>query len=166
MFLYSIMTVRGYPVFICWFFESIFFRKMIFIFVIFEIRSKFYLSKKIFKLLLYRVFIDSFFCVRTKFKFLFKSLKVSVQNLLVLRSIICPAESDWNLIVSSSILRNSIKLSWFVRWSLWCWSVRCFLLGPCETHRPATQFLNLYVCWMFLFLLFLLDDCSFFVSIV
>ena len=56
------MVVDGYPVFICWSFESIFFRREIFIFVVFEMSSKFYSPKKIFKLLVDCIFIDSFLC--------------------------------------------------------------------------------------------------------
>ena len=89
------------------------------------------------------------FCVGTKFKFLFKSLKVSLQNLLVLRLITCSAGSDWNLFVFSSDFCNLIKLSWFVRWSLWRQSVWCILLGLHKTQRLGTCFLNLHVCWMF-----------------
>ena len=55
------MFVSGYPVFICWFYESTFFRRMIFIFLIFEISFKFSSPQKIFKLLVYYIFIDSFF---------------------------------------------------------------------------------------------------------
>ena len=162
---YTMMIVRGYPVFICWFFDSIFFRRKIFISLIFETSSQFYLSKKSSNCF-FIVSLLIVFCVGTKFKFLFKSLKVSLQNLLVLRLITCSARSNLNLIVSSSVFCNLIKLSWFVQWSLWRWSVRCFLLGSRETERSGTRFLNLYVCWMFLFLLLLLGDCSLFVSIV
>ena len=97
-----------------WIFESPFFRRKIFIFfLIFGISSKFYFSKKIIKLLFYCIFIDSF-CVRTKFNFLCKSSKASLQNLLVFRLITCPAGSDLILIVSLSVFRNLTKLSWFV----------------------------------------------------
>ena len=151
------MIVRGYPVFICWFFDSIFFRRKIFISLIFVISSQFYLSKKSSNCF-FIVSLLIVFCVGTKFKFLFKSLKVSLQNLFVLRLITCSAGSNLNLIVSSSVFCNLIKLSWFVQWF--------FLLGSRETERSGTRFLNLYVCWMFLFVLLLLDDCSLFVSIV
>ena len=87
------MIVSEYPFIICWFFESAFFRREIFIFLIFEISSKFYLSKKSSNCL-FIVSLLIVFCVEAKFKFLFKSLKVSLQNLLVLRLITCPAGSD------------------------------------------------------------------------
>ena len=58
------------------------------------------------------------FCVRTKLKFLFKILKVSLKNILLLRLIYCPARSNRNLILSTSVFGDLIK--WSVRWSLWC----------------------------------------------
>ena len=152
------MIVGGYPVFIFWFFESVFFRRDIFIFLIFEISSKFYSSKKSSNCL----FIESLLivlCVGTKFKCLFKSLKVSLQNLLVLRLITCPARSDWNLIVSSRVFSNLLKLTWFVRWSLWRWSVQGFLLGLRETRglefsRVLDNFISFVSSWWLFFICF------------
>ena len=138
------------------FFEFVFFRRQIFIFLISETSSK--ISSNCF----FIVSLLIVFCVGTKVIFLFRNLKVSLQNRFVLRLITCPAWWDWNLIVSSSVFSNLIKLPWFVRWSLWRWSVRYFLLGPCQTQKPGTRFLNLHVCLMILFLLLLLDDCSLF----
>ena len=59
------------------------------------------------------------FCVRKKLKFLFKILKVHLKNILSFRLISCPAESNWNLILSSRVFCDLIKLSRSVRWSLW-----------------------------------------------
>ena len=138
----------GYPVFICWFFESVFFRREIFIFLDFEISSKVNCSNKILKLLVYYIVISLLivFCVVTKFKFFFKSLKVYLQNLLVLRLVTCQAGSDWNLIVSSSVFCKLIKLPWFNRWSLWLWSVRWFFLGPSKTQGSGTRFFLICTC--------------------
>ena len=90
------VIVGGYPVFICWFFEYVFFRREIFIFIDFEISSKVNSPNKILKLLVYYIVISLLivFCGGTIFKFFFKSLKVYLQNLLVLRLVTCQAESD------------------------------------------------------------------------
>ena len=66
--------------------------------------------------------------------------------------------SDWNLIMSSSVFSNLIKLSWFIQWSLWHRSVRWFLLDPREIQRLGTCFLNLYACSMFFFFFWMTQE--------
>ena len=97
------MIVSGYPVFICWFSESIFLRREIYIFLLFKISSRFYSPKKIFKIasLLY-LYLNS----ESEFKFLFKSL-----NVFVLDFSACAQLGFVSLVCSSVVLLPSLFLT-------------------------------------------------------
>ena len=122
--------VGAYPIFICWFLNLSSSEERFLFFLLLKWALSFTRLKKS-SSCLFIVFLLIVFCVGTK---------VSLQNLLVLRLTTCPAASDWNLNVSSSIFCNLIKLPWFVRWSLWRWSVRCFFLGPVECRALELLF--------------------------
>ena len=58
-----------------------------------------------------------------------------------------PNGSNWNLILSSSVIHNLTKLSWFTHWSSWHWSVRYFFLDLCEGTEAQKFFLFFeFVC--------------------
>ena len=99
------MIVSGYPVFICWFSESIFLRREIYIFLLFKISSRFYSPKKSSNCF-FIVYLLIVFCVGTEFKFLFKSL-----NVFVLDFSACGQLGFVSLVCSSVVLLPSLFLT-------------------------------------------------------
>ena len=103
-----------------------------------------------------------YFCIGSKFKFLFKSLNTSLLKIFLLKLITFSATSNWSLILSSIFLCSWKRFSWILLRSLLLW-VSLYLVywvsGPLFVAEAAFLFFFFILLWWIVFCL--INICSF-----
>ena len=83
-----------------------------------------------------------YFCIGTKFRYLYKNLNASLLKVFVFKLVTLFAGSNWIPIISSIVLCIWIKFSLFLPQSLLLWVSRCFLMASvcCRDRIPVSVF--------------------------